>query len=111
MEIRITTNQTLMILYVLAWIIFVGVCIEAGGIIFNAFYVLVINPAGAHKFWEGIDLSGLYEYDRGYFFVETLLMSIVAVLRAIMFYFTRGLPVFRYRFIFPDGRWIRRVVC
>lgn len=86
MEIRITTRQTLKVLYVLSWIIFVGVCIEAGGFIFNAFYTLVINPVGANRFWEGLDLSGLYKYDRGYFFVETLLMSIVAVMRAIMFY-------------------------
>lgn len=86
MEIRITTSQTLKILYILAWIIFVGVCIEAGGVIFNTFFVMVINPAGAHKFWEGIDLSSLYNYDRGYFFVETLLMCIVGVLRAILFY-------------------------
>jgi hypothetical protein len=62
------------------------VCIEAGGFIFNAFYTLVINPVGANKFWEGTDLSSLYKYDHGYFFVETLLMSIVAVMRACIFY-------------------------
>jgi hypothetical protein len=86
MEIKITTNQTLKVLYILAWIIFVGVCIEACGIIFNAFFVLVINPEAAHRFWEGIDLSGLYNYDPGYFLVETFLMSIVAIMRAIIFY-------------------------
>jgi hypothetical protein len=71
---------------VLSWIIFIGVCIEAGGFIFNAFFVLVINPAGAYNFWNGLDLSDLYKHDRGYFFVVTLLMSIVAVLRALLFY-------------------------
>jgi len=86
MEIKISTQQILKILYVLSWIIFLGVCIEAGGFIFNSFYVLVLNPVGAHRFWEQIDLSGLYEFDRGYFFVETLLMNIVAVLRACIFY-------------------------
>lgn len=86
MEIKISTGQTLKILYVLSWIIFIGVCIEAGGFIFNSFYVLVINPVGANRFWEGIDLSGLYKWDRGYFFAETLLMIIVAVMRACIFY-------------------------
>ncbi len=86
MEIKISTQQVLKILYVLSWIIFIGVCIEAGGFIFNSFFVLVLNPVGANKFWEQIDLSSLYEFDRGYFFVETLLMSMVAVMRAIMFY-------------------------
>ncbi len=86
MEIKIGTTQILKILYVLSWIIFIGVCIEAGGIIFNSFYDLVLNPVGAKYFWQQIDLSSLYRYDRGYFFVVTLIMSIVAVTRACIFY-------------------------
>ncbi|HRZ97990.1 MAG TPA: DUF2975 domain-containing protein [Paludibacter sp.] len=86
MEIKISTKQIINILYILSWIIFIGVCIEAGGIIFNAFFTLVINPVGAHYFWNNIDLSELYAYDSGYFLVETLLMSIVAVMKAILFY-------------------------
>lgn len=86
MEIKITTTQILKILYILSWIIFIGVCIEAGGYIFNAFYTLMHNPAGASKFWQEIDLSGLYNYDRGYFATVTLYMIIVAVMKALMFY-------------------------
>lgn len=86
MEIKISTNQILKILYILSWIIFVGVCIEAGGFIFNAIITLLLNPVGARKFWLEVDLSGLYEFDRGYFFVVTLLMIIVAILRAFLFY-------------------------
>ena len=86
MEIKISTKQILKVLYVFSWILFIGICIEAGGFIFNAFYTLLINPAGAGNFWQGNDLSGLYTFDPGYFFVETLLMSIVAVFRAILFY-------------------------
>ena len=86
MEIKITTQQILKVLAILAWIIFVGLCIDAGGIISNAFYTLVFNPEWAHRFWLQIDLSGLYQYDAGYFLVETLLMSIPAVMKALMFY-------------------------
>jgi len=88
MAIIITTKQVLKILYILSWIIFIGVCIEAGGSIFSAFYTLVINSYNARTFWEGNDLSGLYEYDRGHFFAETLLISIAAVLKACIFYLT-----------------------
>src|SRR5258708_2961701 len=83
---KITTKQILKILYVLSWIIFVGVCVEAGGFIFNAFFTLVINPVDAKFFQPGIDLSDLYRYDRGYFLEETIHMSMVAVLRAWLFY-------------------------
>lgn len=86
MEIKISTQQILKILYVISWIIFIGLCIEAGGFIFNAFFTLAVNPAGAAKFWQEVDLSGLYRYDPGYFFVVTLLMVIVAVMKALMFY-------------------------
>ncbi len=83
---EIITKQVLKILYVLSWILFIGVCIDAGGSIFSAFYTLVINPVNAATFWEGNDLSGLYKYDPGHFFAETLLISIAAVMKACIFY-------------------------
>jgi hypothetical protein len=86
MEIRITTNQILKVLQILSWIIFIGLCIEAGGIAFNMFMTLAINPNGANNFWEGADLSTLYNFDAGHFFVVTFIMTLVAVLKAIMFY-------------------------
>jgi hypothetical protein len=83
---KISTKFILIVLHVIAWIIFIGVCIEAGGSIFSAFYTLVINPVNAATFWVGNDLSELYKYDRGHFLVETMLISIASVLKAIMFY-------------------------
>ena len=82
----ITTKQVLRILYILSWIVFIGVCIEAGGSIFSAFYTMVINSSNARTFWVGNDLSALYAYDRGHFFAETLLISITGVLKAFIFY-------------------------
>jgi hypothetical protein len=81
-----TGTLILKLLHILSWVIFVGVCIEAGGSIFSAFYTLVINSFNARTFWVGNDLSGLYEYGRGHFFAETLLISITAVLKACIFY-------------------------
>jgi hypothetical protein len=86
MEIKITIKQMLKILHILSWIIFIGLCIEAGGILFNAFFTLVINPIAAKNFWQEVDLSSLFNSDKGYFIAETLLMSIVTIMRAILFY-------------------------
>lgn len=83
---KLSTNQILKILHVISWIIFIGVCIEAGGSIFSAFYTLVINPINAATFWVGNDLSGLYKYSPGHFFAETLLISIASVMKASIFY-------------------------
>jgi Protein of unknown function (DUF2975) len=86
MEIKITTKQILKVLHILSWVIFIGVCIEAGGSIFSVFYTLVINSYNAKTFWVGNDLSGLYEFGRGHFFTETLLISISSVMKACIFY-------------------------
>jgi hypothetical protein len=82
MEFKISTTQMLKILHVLSWILFIGVCIEAGSFIFNAFFTLLINPNNASYF----NLSDLYKYDAGYFFVVLLIMSIAGVMKAFMFY-------------------------
>ena len=53
---------------------------------FNTFFTLAINPVDAKHFWPGVDLSGLYAWDRGYFMIETGLMCAVAVLRCWIFW-------------------------
>lgn len=87
MEIKIPTTQILKVLQVISWIIFIGLCIEAGSIAVNFFITLFINPQGVENFWSGSDyLSGLYKFDQGHSMVIALLMLIVAVLKAVMFY-------------------------
>lgn len=86
MEIRITTPHILRFLEVFSWIIFIGLCIEAGGILFNTAYTLFINPQGAANFWEHANLEALYRFDRGHFAAMAIVMCIVAVLKAVMFY-------------------------
>jgi len=84
-EAKTGTKLILRVLHILSWVIFIGVCIEAGGFIVNAFFALV-NPVVVEYLWHEVDLSGLFKYDHGYFFVVTLIMSIVAVMRAWLFY-------------------------
>lgn len=87
MEIKITTHQILKVLQLLSWIIFIGLCVEAGAVVINTFITLFINPKGVGNFWQGSEyLSNLLLFDNGHFFVITLIMCIVAVLKALMFY-------------------------
>lgn len=74
------------VLHVLAYIIFIGLCIQAGGTISNAIYSLAIDGSLAGRFWNYLDLSNLYDHDKGHFFAITCMMSIVALLNAILFY-------------------------
>jgi hypothetical protein len=87
MKIKITTNQILKVLKILSWIIFIGLSIEADAIVINTFISLFINPEGVENFWKGKEyLSSLYQYDYGNFMVIAIIMCIVAILKAIMFY-------------------------
>lgn len=79
-------DYLLIVLHILSWIIFVGLCIEAGGILFNMLYTLLYNPAGAANLWMKADLSGLYQFSQSHFVTLTAIMVIAAVLKAIMFY-------------------------
>ena len=85
MEIKIGTKQILMVLHILSWIIFIGLCIEAGGIIFNTVYSLN-KPIVAKYFWNNTNLSELYAHNKGQFITQTVLMCIVAVMKALIFY-------------------------
>ncbi|RFM30474.1 DUF2975 domain-containing protein [Deminuibacter soli] len=85
MEIKITIRQTLNVLLVLSWLLFTGLCIEAGGFIANAIFAIA-NPGIVTHLWQQVDLSALFQHDHGYFFVVTLLLSIVAVMKAWLFF-------------------------
>lgn len=86
MEIKISTKQILNLLHILSWILFIGLCIEAGGFIFNAIFTFFINPNDAGHFWKEVDLTNLYKHDSGSFLVVISLMIIVAVMKALLFY-------------------------
>jgi hypothetical protein len=86
MTITISTKVTLIVLTVIAWILFLGVCVDAGGIVFNAIFAAGFDSPGTSTFWGKVDLTELLRRDRGNFIVMTILMSIVAILKAIMFY-------------------------
>ena len=85
MEIKIKTRTVLNILLVISWIIFIGICIETGGFLFNAIFALA-NPDVVPRLWQQVDLSALLKFDNGYYFVFTLIMAIVSAVKAWIFF-------------------------
>jgi Protein of unknown function (DUF2975) len=73
-------------LHVVSWIIFVGVCLEAGVFIVSTLLTL-FKPELVDKLWREVDLLALYQYNQSHFVSLTALMIIVALMRALMFYF------------------------
>ncbi len=86
MEIKISSKQFLNILLIISWIIFIGISVEAGGFIVNTILPFIFETNNASNYWKGLNLSDLYIHDSGYFVAITLLMIIVSVLKATLFY-------------------------
>jgi hypothetical protein len=82
----ISTNQILKILYILSWVIFTGICIEACAIIISSVATLWVGPDRAGHLWRPVDLYDLYRYDPGHFGAQAFIIIIVAVSKAWIFY-------------------------
>ena len=80
-----TNNFVFSGLKVVTWIIFVTLCIDAGGLIVN-FIFSVYNPEFVHKLYQNLDLSEMYKRSKWAFFGMYHFILIIAILKAFLFY-------------------------
>lgn len=79
------TKQILNVLRVLSWIIFFGLCIQTGGILFTFIYSF-FNPLVAQNIHLGLDLSNLYNADIGNYSAIVSCLIILSGLKGFIFY-------------------------
>lgn len=79
------TNYIFKGLSVVAWIIFIGLCIEAGALIVN-FIFSIYNPVVVKNLYQKLDLSDLYNRSRWAFYGMYSFILIIAVLKSFLFY-------------------------
>lgn len=80
-----TNNFVFMVVQIMSWIIFIGLCIEAGALIFNFIYSL-INPLVLHNLYQKLDLSSMYYQSKWTFFCVYSLLLSISILKAVLFY-------------------------
>lgn len=78
-------NFVFMGLHIVAWVIFVGLCIEAGGLIVN-FAFSIYKPEFVQNLYQKLDLSEMYDRSKRDFFGVYSFILVVAVLKAYLFY-------------------------
>jgi hypothetical protein len=78
-------NFVFTILSVVAWIIFVGLCIEAGALIVNFIFSLY-RPEMVHNLYQKMDLSQMYDRSKAAFYSMYSFVLVIAVLKAYLFY-------------------------
>lgn len=72
-------------LHVVAWVIFVGLCIEAGALIVN-FIFSFFKPEVLGNLYQKLDLTQMYRQNKWVFFCIYSFVLVIAVLKAVLFY-------------------------
>ncbi len=75
----------LKVLNVVSWIVFIGLCIEAGAIIFN-FILTLFKPIASNNIYKKLNLSELYENQFGHYIGVMSFIVVLSVLKAYLFY-------------------------
>jgi hypothetical protein len=80
-----TNNFIFVVLHIVAWLIFVGLCIEAGALIVNFVYS-IFKPEIIAYLYEKLDLSDMYARSKWAYFGMYSFILVISVLKAVMFY-------------------------
>ncbi len=80
-----TNNFVFWGLYIVAWLIFVGLSIEAGGLIVNFFFSLY-NPEFLQNLYQKLDLTAMFRESKLAFFGIYSFILIISILKASLFY-------------------------
>ena len=80
-----TNNIVFTGLKIVAWVIFVGLSIEAGGLIVN-FVFSLYKPEFVQNLYQKLDLSEMYERSKWAFFGMYSFILSISILKAILFY-------------------------
>ncbi len=80
-----TNNFVFIALHVVAWLIFIGLSIEAGGLIVN-FIFSVFKPEMVGNLYQKLDLSKLYAASKWSFYGMYSFAVIISILKAVLFY-------------------------
>lgn len=78
-------NFVFIVVHVVAWIIFVGLCIEAGALLVN-FAFSLFKPEIIANLYQKLDLSEMHHRSQFAFFVMYSFILIIAILKAYLFY-------------------------
>lgn len=78
-------NLVFLVLYIIAWIFFIGLSIEAGGLIVN-FVFSVVKPEMVGNLYQKLDLTLMYQQNKWVFYGIYSFVLIIAVLKTVLFY-------------------------
>ncbi|WP_291403295.1 DUF2975 domain-containing protein [Daejeonella sp.] len=103
-----TQQPTLMLITIIIWSIFIGLCIEAGALLFTFFYSFV-KPGVALDLYEGINLYSLLTQNSWFYVGLVALILSISILKAQLFY-TMIRIFFKIDLIHPFSKEIAKLI-
>lgn len=82
----------LTVLHVICWVIFIGLCIKTGAIIYSALVSVAFNKIAARDLYMGLDLSNLLSFSKQHYIRLLSFIVFLGVLKAYIFYL--GIRIF-----------------
>ena len=91
------------------WILFIGLCIQAGTLLYSFWVSLFINPEGSKNLDLGLNLSALYAGSIEHYSIMVLLLICLSGLKAYIFYVV--IKIFqKINFVHPFSPEIARLI-
>lgn len=85
-QMKTTNSAILKTMNVLFWIAFIGLCIKTGSILTSFIVSHFVNPEGAKDLYLGLNLFGLYSYDKSHYTFTVSLLLVLTGLKAYIAY-------------------------
>lgn len=80
-----TNNYVFTGLLIVAWIIFVGLCIEGGGLVVNFIFSL-FKPHVVQNLYQKLDLMPIFQKSKWNFYCLYSFIISLAILKSLLFY-------------------------
>jgi hypothetical protein len=104
-----STSLILKTMNVIFWIIYIGLCIQTGTILYSFFVSLAINPVAAQNLNLGLNLSGLYNYSITYYSLIVMMLIVLTGLKAYIGYWVVKISM-ELKMEKPFSESIRRII-
>jgi hypothetical protein len=85
MKQNTSTSIVLVIMNILFWIVFVGLCIKTGALI-TSFVVSLYNPAASKNLYMGLYLFDLLNYDKVHYILTMSLVVTINIMKCFIAY-------------------------
>jgi len=80
------TKKILSVMHVVCWVLFVGVCLKTGALVFSFVISLTGSTSAAHNLYRGLDLSALYANQLPHYVTLVCLVIAIWGLQAFLVY-------------------------